>query len=66
VAVSSCGSLPGALPVVLGGLQEVAGAGEEPAGDRGGGGLLAAAGGDGLVGVGEVGMPLGGLGLPRT
>jgi len=41
--------------------EQVIGAGEELAGDRGGGDLLAAAAGDGLVAGGEVRMPLGGL-----
>jgi len=41
--------------------EQVIGAGEQLAGDRGGGDLLAAAAGDVLVGGGELRTPLGGL-----
>src|SRR6185437_520469 len=41
--------------------EQVIGAGEELAGDRGGGDLLAAAAGESLVAGGEVGVPPGGL-----
>jgi hypothetical protein len=53
---------------VFGVGEQVPGAGEQLAGDRGGGDLLPAPLGDGLVAGGELRVPLGGLRLwvPKT